>query len=224
MGCDFNWKATEEDIIRQRKLGWFLESLFDADEKGSSRYFNPAWNCQTFNDHYTGYFLDFWNSEKVSELKTLQLIGTTIYCGELAEMPVGMMCYAARQFSFVFDNTSYETPELITIEIISDLSKPKYDSIREYLCGVEEKDPNSIKAIYSRRGYDRLIANEGWLAMLLYSIKKQFLPNLDVSDDYLYFESITGEESSIPAEFSESICKPSIAEKWDLTYSDINIS
>ena len=144
MGCDFNWKATEEDIVRQRKVGWFLESLFDADEKGTSRYFNAAWNCRTFNGLYTGYFLDFWNSEKISEFKTIELIGTTIYCGDLAEMPVGMMCYAARQFSFVFDNTSYEIPELITIEIISDLSKPKYDPIREHLVDVEEKDPTVL--------------------------------------------------------------------------------
>ena len=50
--------------------------------------------------------------------------------------------------------------------------------------------------------------------MLLYSIKKQFLPKLDVSDDYLYFEDIIEKEPSIPAEFLELICKPSLAEKW----------
>jgi hypothetical protein len=215
MGCDFYWNATEEDIFRQRKVGWFLESLFDADDKGISSYFNTPWNCRTFNGYYTGYFLDLYNLNKVTELTTLQLIGTTIYCGDLSDMD-GWNGDAGQPYSFVFDNTNYNPPELITFEIISDLSKPKYDWIREHFCDVENGESNYPKAIFKRGGYDRLIANEGWLATLFYSIKKQFLPKLDVSDDYLYFENIMELEPSILPEFSESICKASLAAKWDL--------
>lgn len=222
MGCDFRWSATEEDVYRQRKCGWFLESLFDADEKGISRYFGPSWKCQTFDGYYTGYFHNFWHAEKKAEFKTIQLIGTTIYEGDISEWGVYWMCWAGRQYSFVFDNTSYETPKLITIEFISDLSKPKYELVRKHFYDAEEKDPNALKAIYSDRGYDRLTSSEGWLARLLYSIKTQFLPDLRMSDDYQICKEISEANSPIPSEFSESICKPALAKKWGFDFLDVS--
>lgn len=226
MGCDFFWEATEEDIFCQRKCGWFLESLFDADESGVSSYFSSAeWNCKTFNDYYTGYFLNLdnglLNSKEVIEPTTLQLIGTSIYLFDLSDMDGWSGADAGRQFSFVFNNTSYTPPKLITIEVIRDLSKPKYERLKEYFPTTEDDTSNSLKAIYRSRSYDRLIANEGWLANLLYSIKQQFLPKLDVSDDYGYFDGISKSSPPILPEFSESICKPELAKKWGFGYLDL---
>lgn len=227
MGCDFFWEATEVDIFRQRKCGWFLESLFDADEHGVSSYFPSAeWHCETFNGYYTGYFLCLDNQhktelKKITEQTTIQLIGTTIYLFDLSEMDDMCGADAGRQFSFVFNNTSYNPPQLITIEFIRDLSKPKYERLKEYFPNTEDETSKSLKAIYRSRSYDRLITNEGWLAELLYSIKEQFLFKLEVSDDYGYFEEVSKGNYPIPPLFSESICKLELAKKWDFGYLDL---
>ncbi len=218
MGCDFFWEAEEEDIFRQRRCGWFLESLFDADERGVSSFFpSERWHCETFNGYYSGYFLDLDKKDRQVELTSLHLIGTTIYLGELWDMDGWMSADAARQYSFVFNNTSYDPAKLITIEIISDPSKPKYDHWRKYFDGADE-DANHIKAMYRAGGYDRLLANEGWLAGLLRSIQRQFLPGLEASDDYGLVESSMAAEYPLSPGFSEAICKPELAEKWGFGY------
>ncbi len=227
MGCDFEWSAAEADIFRQRKTGWFLESLFDADETGASAYLKGKWNCLTFQGDYSGYFLDVGKRWENARPATLKLIGTTLYYGDLSEIPDGVNCHAARQLSFVFinppqlPNTGFINPELVTVEIISDLSKPKYDRFREFFRDGEDNDPNLLKAIYQRRGFDRLIGGESWLALLLYSIRKQFLPKLKVTDDYLYYQSLARSAPLVPADFSESICKPALAEKWGFDYLNL---
>ncbi len=129
---------------------------------------------------------------------------------------------AGRQFSFVFNNTSYNPPRLITIEVIQDLSKPKYEYYKQYFPDAEDDASNYIKAIYRSRSWDNANAdNAYWLAELLYSIKAQFLPNLEASDELDYIEEVTKRNIPIPTKFSELICKPSLAKKWGFGYLDL---
>lgn len=211
MGCDFRWKATEIDILRQRKTGWFLESLFDADENGQSSVFTSSMKCETFNGFYTGYFLETFKLNATVEFKSLHLVGATIYY----DMDI-CKGYAERQYSFVFNNSETFPPQLITFEKINDVSMPEYDWVRDQFSDIKTDDTNLILGLYRKGSYDRILANESWLAELLYSIKKQFLPNLSASDDYGYIESLTEINPAVSPNFSESICKPGLDKKWGL--------
>jgi hypothetical protein len=211
MGCDFHWEATEIDVYRQRKTGWYIESLFDAGENGQSSIFNSSVKLETFNGFYTGYFLDTYKQKNTVELKSMHMIGATIYY----DMDI-CKGYAERQYSFVFNNSETFPPRLITFEKINDISMHEYDWVRDQFSDIKTDDPNLILGLYRKGSYDRLLANEGWLAELLYSIKKQFLPNLSASDDYGYIESLTKKNPAVSSNFSESICQPGLAKKWGL--------
>lgn len=109
MGCSFFWNATEEDIFRQRRCGWYLETMFGGCFK-PGRFHNHAvehdWDCQTYDGYYTGYFLDLDDRENIAELSTLRLIGTTFYYGWMSDLFDGHPhAVRRRQFSFVFDNS-----------------------------------------------------------------------------------------------------------------------
>ncbi len=92
---------------------------------------------------------------------------------------------------------------------------PEYNWVRDQFLNIKIEDQNLILGLYRKGSYDRLLANEGWLlAELLYSIKKQLLPNLSASDDYGYIESLTEINPAVSPNFSESICKPGLAKKW----------
>lgn len=220
MGCDFNWSATEEDTFRQRKAGWFVESLITGMEPSS--FMNDTeelkWVHQTFNGYYSGYFIHLKRPNEIIEFNKLFLIGTTFYFpGMDTAFEDNPFELAKRQFSFVFNNTSFDPPELITLETISettDLSKPKYEWVRDYFYEARRKDPAALKGVFCQGGYERMIAGASWLGTLLYSIKKQFLPNLEASDDSCIFESLAEDATPILPEFGELIYKPSLAEKW----------
>lgn len=214
MGCSFHWKATEEDIFRQRRCGCFIESLFDADENGQSSNFHSGMKCDTYNDFYSGYFLELFGGNRTVEYKTLNLVGATIYSD--FDFLKGN---AENQQSFVFNNTESFPPELITIEKISDLSMLENLEAQEEFSAIKDDHPDQFKALYLRGVRDRLLAGEYWLALLLYSIKKQFLPDLSASDDYCNFEDISKTNPDIPAEFSETICKSSLRNKWGAQYT-----
>lgn len=226
MGSDFSWKATEEDIFRQRKCGWFLESLFGKNGTEPASYFNPGspWDYQTYEGFYTGYFLDYDNPQKVVGLETLQLIGTTFNLEGVNDMfDRDTSAVASGQYSFVFNNTSYQVPQLITLEIISDFSKPKYEYIKDYFSDVQNINSSAIRAVYKRGGYIWLKLGEKFSTDLLYAIREQFLPSLEISDEFDYFleSKVKAGKVPIPSDLSESVCKPSLANKWGFGHLDL---
>ncbi|MBX3291560.1 MAG: hypothetical protein KF881_01570 [Acidobacteria bacterium] len=220
MGCDFHWKgkATEE---QQRLCGWFLESLFDADENGVSRYFAEFMKCETYSGEYTGLFFEVGPPEDRGPfVQTIQLSGTTIRSGYFEDREPGYRLWATDQLSFVFMKIGEDLGELITVEPVADTAELRYGRVREKFqsCGAE---PNTPMMIFRRRGQDRLLANESWLANLLYATKRQFMPMLKVSDDYLFFADIA-ERGLMDQHFSRTVLKPELAGKWGFGLDEVD--
>jgi hypothetical protein len=212
MGCDFFWNAVEPDIINQRKAGWFLESkVCLLNKEGISLEY------ERYNHTIDGYFLDADDPKLITDPTSLHLIGVTFYHKGSLNFFDQSLDVAQRQFSFIFNNTTCKPPQLITIEVIRDFSKEKYESYKKYFRETPLDPLEKLHAIYRRGGYERMIANEYWFAELLHALKLQFLPKLEASDDYGYFHSVTSEHSQVSDSFSESLCEPELSKFWGLS-------
>jgi len=219
MGCDFQWEGTATDE-QQRLCGWFLESLFDANEKGISRRFPETVKCETYYGEYFGNFYELKHPKDNGLFPAkFKLVGATIHTGYREDREPGYRLWATDQLSFVFIKTGEDLGDLVTVERISDLSQPRCQWIREK---VEDVETNSDLPFYvfQRRSQVRLLSNEYWLGSLLYAIKKQFMPMLHVSDDYLYFAGVS-EADRLAEEFNCSILKPELASKWGFDFYSI---
>lgn len=219
MGCDFHWEgtATEE---QQRLCGWFTESLFDADENGISRYFPGFMKCDIYDGDYTGLFLEVGPPEdRGPSLQTVRLVGATIHPEYYVDSEPGFGLWASGQLSFVFITVGENLGELVTVEPIADITKLRYEWIRERFESCEVSSDTPL-VTFRRRGQDRLLANVSWLANLLYAIKKQCMPRLHVGDDYLIFAGIA-ERGLLDDGFSRAILKPELAGKWGFDLNDL---
>jgi len=219
MGCDFHWEGTASDE-QQRLCGWFLESLFDADQNDISQYFSEHMKCQTYNGEYSGYCFEVGSREDRGPfLQTIRLVGTTIHPGHYVDSEPSCRLWATDQFSFVFLKTEDGFGELVTVEQIEDISQPRYTLVREKLENAMAKSDVPL-FIFRRRGQDRLLANEGWLARLLYAVKRQFMPMLHVADDYGFFVGVA-KRDELSEGFSYSILKPELADKWGVQFDSV---
>ena len=219
MGSDFHWEGTATDE-QQRLCGWFLESLFDADENGVSRGFPETVRCETYNGEYSGYFYELGPRKDSGPFElTVQLLGATIHTGFYEDSEPTCRLWATDQISFVFMKTGQNLGDLVTIERVVDLNQERYKWLREKLV-FPESGPDLPFYVFWRRGQDRLLANEYRLASLLYAIKRQFMPMLRVLDDYLHFASVS-RTNHLDEQFNRSIFKPELAGKWGFDFDSI---
>ncbi len=212
MGCSFYWEgpATEE---QQRLSGWFLESLFDADENGVSQYFPEFMICDTYNGPHTGYFYEIGSREANGPLfQTVHLIGTSIRSSYYVDSEPDSGLWATDQLSFVFLKNGENLGELITFEPVADITKRRYERIRAKFDGCDASVETPL-AIFNRGGRFRLLTGESSLPDLLYAIKRLCVPGLLMSDDYLLF-SATADHGILHENFTRSLLRPDLAENW----------
>ncbi len=204
MGCDFSWWGTEPDIERQRRAAWLIESVVRRSGWAELVRF------RRFNHRVTGFLLDHDLEQPVWEKTSIFLVGLSFFF----EGPWPDEGSARHQFSFVFDNSTSDPPQLVTFEPVTDSEASGWRHVKRFFRPRGIDPGKDTCAAYRRGASVRMIANEGYLAEFLWSIRKQVLPGLRFSDDYNICEEVGREPFSVPPNFSDAVLDPSLKEFW----------
>ena len=185
MGCDFGWKGRQPDIAKQEECLDFIFSL-------AKRF---GWEHDLFfHKRVEGLFRfegrkDIWVNE-------VDLLGITIY-------PLGkegMKDFSsplAGQISFVFNNSSSLPEEkrhsIVSFKWAEDLSESHLKALKREL---PEGEKDNLLGAFEMGGYWRALGDAWGLATILLFVKEKFVPSLEASDDYGYFEGAQEQAAS----------------------------